>query len=56
MVDDEAADLAAHHQTDVVVQEPFPEEASERTRRRKRTKPSQRTVWEAWDGVRWSDI
>lgn len=42
--------------TDVVVEEPFPEEASERQRRKKRLKPSQRTVWEAWDGVRWTDV
>lgn len=41
---------------DVVVQEPFPEEASERQRRKTRLKPSQRTVWEAWDGERWTDV
>lgn len=41
---------------DVVVEEPFPEEASERQRRKTRLKPSQRTVWEAWDGERWTDV
>jgi hypothetical protein len=42
--------------TDVVIDEPFPEEASERDKRKKRLKPSQRTVWEAWDGERWVDV
>lgn len=42
--------------TDVVIEEPFPEEASERVRRKKLTKPSQRTAWEVWTGDRWVDL
>lgn len=42
--------------TDVVVDEPFPEEASERKKREKRLKPSQRTIWEIWTGERWVDV
>lgn len=42
--------------TDVVIEEPFPEEVSERQRKKKRLKPSQRTVWECWDGERWVDV
>ena len=41
---------------DVVLNEPFPEEASERERRRRRRKPDQRLAWEYWNGKRWADL
>ena len=41
---------------DVVLDEPFAEEVSERERRRRRRKPDQRLAWEFWDGQRWTDL
>lgn len=42
--------------SDVVVDEPFPEEVSDRERRRRSRKPDQRIAWEYWNGTRWSDL
>jgi len=42
--------------SDVVLDEPFPEEASERERRRRERKADQRIAWEYWDGERWTDL
>ncbi|MDC3378840.1 putative baseplate assembly protein [Planctomycetota bacterium] len=42
--------------TDLVLEEPFAEEASEREKRRKRRKGNQRVIWEYWDGERWADL
>lgn len=42
--------------SDVIIEEPFPEEASERERRRKARKASQRLTWEYWNGARWVDL
>jgi hypothetical protein len=41
---------------DVVLDEPFPEEASEREKRRHSRKPDQRLAWEYWNGARWVDL
>ncbi|MGE0711379.1 MAG: putative baseplate assembly protein [Planctomycetota bacterium] len=41
---------------DVVLNEPFPEEASEREKRRRTRKPDQRLSWEYWDGAKWADL
>ena len=41
---------------DVVLDEPFAEEVSERERRRRRRKPDQRLAWEFWDGEHWADL
>ena len=42
--------------SDVVLHEPFPEEASEREKRKRTRKPDQRLVWEYWNGTRWVDL
>lgn len=42
--------------SEVVLEEPFAEEASERERRKRRRKPDQRLNWEYWNGKRWSDL
>lgn len=42
--------------SDVILDEPFPEEASERERRRRERKPDQRLAWEYWNGKRWVDL
>jgi hypothetical protein len=42
--------------TDVLLEEPFPEEASERQRRQKQRKSDQRVVYEYWNGDQWKDL
>ncbi len=42
--------------SDVILEEPFPEEASERARRAKKRKADQRVVWEYWNGEQWRDL
>jgi predicted phage baseplate assembly protein len=42
--------------TDVLTDEPFPEEASERARRAKKRKADQRVIFEYWNGDQWRDL
>ncbi|MBI3725784.1 putative baseplate assembly protein [bacterium] len=43
-------------QQDTVLDEPFPEEASERVKRARKRKQDQRLVWEYWQGDQWKDL
>ena len=45
-----------HDPSVLVLDEPFPEEASERQKRKGKRKPDQRLVWEFWNGERWVDL